>query len=141
MAEDADGKTLLALREALCKPAPLSRKETVEFLATNFYMGPPKAKPYKGRGRRPKRTQYDDALGRRLDLWRLLVTLPGLRNGIGHAQVIRRYARNLEGSTPARKLAKRIQLQIELDGGPQIDISTIRRALKKMRRVPTNKDR
>lgn len=56
--------------------AQLRNEEIVEFISRQIYMGMPRPLAAKGRGRKPRRTQYDVAYGHRKGFYHRLVRLP-----------------------------------------------------------------
>ncbi|TVO65935.1 hypothetical protein [Denitromonas ohlonensis] len=111
----------------------LSKQDAIEFITKPIYLGHPKTAPYRGRGRRPTRTQYDDALDRRKGPYQRLVNLPThrLNSGDVPSNIIVGVGRQLRPTTPKRDLARKVEEELDrkYENAPHRD--NIRRHLKK----------
>jgi len=111
----------------------LSRDEAIAFIAKPIHLGRPKTRPYAGRGRRPTRTQYDEAGDRRKGLYQRLVRLPSLRLDSGDVphKLIVDIARRLQPKIAKRDLARVVEQALASKRIAPPHRDTIRRHLKK----------
>jgi len=112
----------------------LSKQEVIEFINRPIDMGFPRRIESRGRGPKPKRTQYDDAFNRRRGLYQRLVRLPKLRTGTGYVDVseIKNLAiRLLRQGIKRHSLCKQIEYCLAKDSKPCPDRSTLTRIMKR----------
>lgn len=149
---DASSEDFLAVVEQMravhaAGGTALSREETIDFITRPIWFGPPLRVTPKARGRRPRRTQYDDAVARRKGLYHRLVRLPGMSFVGGTAasdstlkarKQIQTLALRLAPTVPPRKLATSIFRVAERERSSREpstpSIETIRRVLRVMKR-------
>jgi len=129
-----DDEVLAAMRDALADGGrALSRDEAIAFIAKPINLGRPQTPPYAGRGRRPTRTQYDEAGDRRKGLYQRLVRLPSLRLDSGDVphNLIVDIARRLQPTAAKRDLARLVEQTLAGKRIAPPHRDTIRRHLKK----------
>ncbi|MCB1959629.1 MAG: hypothetical protein KDE68_03750 [Rhodocyclaceae bacterium] len=136
-ADDDDGsREALAAMKAVHAAGgrAVSKAEAIEFIIKPVNLGRPKTPPYKGRGRRPTRNQYDEAFYRRKGLYQRLVRLPSLRTNSGDVprDLIVDIGRQLKhGKVQKRDLARRVEQKLAAKGIAPPHRDNIRRHLKK----------
>lgn len=114
---------------------PLNNAELIEFITKPIYMGMPQPLPAKGRGRKPKRTQYDGAYDRRKGFYHRLVRLPAsgasARLGMGNwlRDIVLKLAREMLPHTKQHKLVFEVLKALDEKKLPLPDESTIRKVL------------
>jgi len=109
---DVEAVALAAIKEAYKHPRTLTREETIEFITRPVNLGWPQRMPSKGRGPKPKRTQYDDAFNARRGLYQKLVRLPRQSKAATEASIPKRH----EVSERSRKLVAPVVRKLRKQG-------------------------